>query len=328
MPHSNRIPHEAPAAVTARPRQDECSPARIEHFREHGYVVRRSLLDAALCERAMECFTREVKPYDGHLYRQASAEPERHRFDTGHHVLNSLLNPVSVDPRRFPRFRAVSEEVLSQGPLFEAVEELQGESTILVQSMYFEGNPATWPHQDCYYLDAERSGELIGAWIALEDIDARAGRFYVVPGSHRLDLGANAGNLNIADNHERYKRLVASIIEKKGLERRAPALERGDVLLWSSRTIHGTLRAEDCRHARSSYTAHFLPASTRFIQYQCIARRIDPVNLGGRLLCRPKDQGRWLNRLVFSAEILAPRLFKTMKQRLIARRIERATSAA
>lgn len=318
----------APASSDIRPAAASNTPAaRAAYFREHGYLVRRGLLDPSLCARATECFAREVKPYAGHLYRQASANPERHLLDEHGHVLNSLLNPVSLDGRRFPRFRAVSESILGDDALFDAVEELQGESTILVQSMYFEGNPATWPHQDGYYLDSQPSGMLVGAWIALEDIDERAGRFYVVPGSQRLDLGSNSGRLNIAANHQRYKRLVAETIESAALERRAPALERGDVLFWGSRTIHGAHAPSDTRFARNSYTAHFLPASSRFMQYECIEKRIRPERVGARLVCRPKDQHRWPNRLVFAAEVRAPRVFRALKRILIARRIERRSAA-
>ena len=36
--------------------------------------------------------------------------------------------------------------------------------------MYFEGNSATWEHQDTYYLDSEKVGCMIAGWIALENI--------------------------------------------------------------------------------------------------------------------------------------------------------------
>ena len=33
--------------------------------------------------------------------------------------------------------------------------------------MYFEGNSATWEHQDSYYLDDEDTGSMLACWIAL-----------------------------------------------------------------------------------------------------------------------------------------------------------------
>lgn len=42
-----------------------------------------------------------------------------------------------------------------------------GELPKIVQTMYFEGNPATWAHQDTYYLDAEEIGRMVALWLAV-----------------------------------------------------------------------------------------------------------------------------------------------------------------
>src|SRR3546814_11124767 len=78
----------------------------------------------------------------------------------------------------------------------DAVRTIRGEAGKIVQSMYFEGNPATWAHQDSYYLDAEVLGRMVGAWIAVEDIAPGAGRFFIYPGSHRLDVARNGGKVD------------------------------------------------------------------------------------------------------------------------------------
>jgi len=300
---------------------------RRRYYAENGYVVLPGLIDGDLCEKAMASFRSEVKPFSGYLYRQASANPERNAFDSAGSVSNSLLNPLSVDGRRFPAFRSMSDEILSQGSLFDAVSELYAESAVLVQSMYFEGNPATWPHQDCYYLDDDSPGKLVGAWIALEDIEEAAGRFYVAAGSHRLDFGKNAGSLCIAEHHDAYKGLMSSIIESEALPLHAPPLRQGDVLLWNSRTIHGAFEPSDTRLTRNSYTAHFIPASSRFIQYQCIPIKFSPELLEGQAVCRPKDQSRAMNRWMLTLESRLPGLVPKLKKRVISWKIRRLQSA-
>lgn len=50
----------------------------------------------------------------------------------------------------------------------------------LMQTMLFDLNTATRPHQDWYDLDSVPNGSLIAACIALEDIREEAGRFYVM----------------------------------------------------------------------------------------------------------------------------------------------------
>ena len=296
---------------------------RRSYYAENGYLVWPRLLPAELCKQAVSSFSSEIKPYQGHLYRQANANPEKNHFDGAANVLNSLLNPVSVSSRLFPSFRAVSNCLLSDDHLFAAVAELLGGAGTLVQSMYFEANPATWPHQDTYYLDSERPGGLLGAWIALEDIAEEAGRFYVVPGSHRLEVGRNRGRLNIGAYHEQYKQTIYDAICEQSLELRAPPMKRGDVLFWNSRTIHGALEPVGPGNTRNSYTAHYIPAISRLMQYQCIPISPKPDRIGGHAVCRPKDQDHRANRWIMTLEIIAPRIFQFVKQGLITWKINR-----
>lgn len=149
-----------------------------------------------------------------------------------------------------------SVHVTTHAKLQQALRGLFGEAGKLVQSMYFEGNPATWPHQDTYYLDAQQIGRMTAAWIAVEDIAPGAGRFFIYPKSHLLTLAKNSGE------HDRYKKHVLEIIESNGFECRAPALEEGDVLLWAAKTIHGSLvrrfrpPAPSLRRRRCTATRH------------------------------------------------------------------------
>lgn len=295
---------------------------RRKYFQEHGYVVYPRLLNAELCDRAVGMFRKEIKPYRGFIYRQASANPERHIFTSAGSMLNSLLNPVSVNGRLFPEFRKVSQELLSQDSLFSAVGEILGEPGAIVQSMYFEGNPATWAHQDCYYLDSDREGSMVAAWIALEDIAEEAGRFYVVPGSHKIQMPRNGNEFNIALNHDNYKALVLDVMAKHRLEMRSPALKKGDVLLWASRTIHGAFSPKSHAFTRNSYTAHFISSSTNLFQYQCIVKKINPSMINGHAIALIKDQNRSINRLAFLIERTFPTYVQKIKKKLVAWNIQ------
>ena len=284
------------------------------YYEQHGYVVWRGLVDDARCGEAKAAFVREVKPYSGFLYRQASGNPERHVLTEGGHVLNSILNVQDLDASRFPSFRAASLAVITDRRLQAAVESLLGERGVLVQSMYFEGNPSTWAHHDTYYLDSADIGRMVGAWIALEDIEPGAGRFYVYPRSHRIDMARNGGDFDIAFHHDRYKRLVLDLIQSHGLECHAPALRRGDVMFWNSRTIHGSLPTVQPRASRSSLTAHFIPASRPFLQYQTIEKPLRLREVNGIPVNHPKDQNRRVNRVVMFIETRIPDAFRLGKR--------------
>jgi phytanoyl-CoA hydroxylase len=259
-------------------------------------------------------FDDEVKPFGGYIYRQASANPERHVLTEHGYMLNSILNVHAVDPRHFPTFRRCGTDLITVAAMQEAVRAILGEPGKIVQSMYFEGNPATWAHQDTYYLDSEKLGLMVGAWIALEDIAPGAGRFFIYPRSHLVDLGLNRGSLSIASNHVGYKQLVLDAIREHGLECRAPALNKGDVLFWSSKTIHGSMSTTQPERSRSSVTAHYIPVSTRFMQYQT---RIKPLNIStinGMQVHTPKDLARPVQRLVMGLETRFPTAFTSLKR--------------
>ncbi|GJM09399.1 MAG: hypothetical protein DHS20C11_16750 [Lysobacteraceae bacterium] len=291
---------------------------RRDYYREQGYVVVPSLLSRRDCSAVIDAFRCEVKPFEGHIYRQASANPEEHKWTPAGTMLNSILNPVAVNPRQFPRFRDLVTRMLASDALFGAASELYDEAAGLVQSMYFEGNPATWAHQDCYYLDSTREGDLMGAWLALEDIDPRSGQFYVMPGSHRLDLLPNEGATSIAYNHDAYKQHVLDQIETHGLEKRSPRLNAGDVLFWGSRVIHGADEPVSHEYSRNSLTAHFIPLSSDFLQYQKRIRVIEYDQVGGNMVSRPKDQAQLKNRLMLGIEARLPGPFQWLKRRAVA----------
>lgn len=288
-----------------------------KYYDENGYVVLRGLLPQGLCDHATASFEAEVKPFGGFIYRQASGNPEKHVFTNEGFMLNPILGVQSLDRRRFPDFRQAGLNLLAHANMQRAVSTILGEPGKLVQSMYFDGNPATWPHQDTYYLDAEQIGRMTAAWVAVEDIAPGAGRFFVYPKSHLIDMAKNGGNFDIAFHHERYKELVKQVIHQQGLVCRAPALSKGDVLFWAAKTIHGSLRTTQPARSRRSFTAHFIPDRSRFLQFQTRIRPLKTELVNGMSVHHPKDLSKAANRVVLFVETRFPRTFQIMKRAVI-----------
>ncbi len=288
------------------------------YYLQHGYVVVRNLIPSNFCDQAIQAFGQEVKPYNSYLYRQTSSgSAEKHRFTDNGYMLNSILNVQDLNEHQFRHFKQSGLEVITHQKMYDAVCDVLGEAGIIVQSMYFEGNPATWAHQDTYYLDSTRTGSMAAAWIALEDIHPGAGRFYIYPGSHKIDMTKNGGSFDIAFNHGKYKELILNVIKKYGLECRAPALRKGDVLFWSAKTIHGTLETLQPQFSRNSMTAHFIPASTGFLQFQARQRKLHLRRIGSFQVDCPKEQGRLANRVVLYLETKFPQAFQLLKRFII-----------
>lgn len=257
-------------------------------LRERGYAVLRGLVPAAACAAARAAFATEVRAFDGPLMRQASARAEPHRRGAGGLVVNGLLGIHELDPQRFAAFTAAATRLIGDPALVALLAGLLGGPPVVVETMYFESSRGNGLHADAHYHDAVPPAVLLGAWIALEDIAEDAGRFFVYPRSHLLGTDALAG----ADAYRAYaeqviatsraqagadpvrtaverasvRRWIRRIVDDAGLTPHAPPLAAGDVVLWTSRTLHGSHPPRRDDHSRHSITAHYLTAAARYVE--------------------------------------------------------------
>lgn len=299
------------------------------YYEKNGYVVVKSAISPDACDEIRGLWEREVKPSRAYIYRQATAKAERHVFNDRGWIMNPILNLQSVDVRKFPEFRAfATNQILTDPSLMRGFSSLFDESPKIVQSMYFEGNSATWEHQDSYYLDSERIGTMCAAWIAVEDISATAGRFFVCPGSHKIEVGRHDFKNNIAEHHEAYIQSVVEKAKKLKLEIRAPKLEKGDVLFWNAWTIHGSLDSQDEQRSRSSITCHAIPASHRFLQHQTRIVPLKSTVINGIEVHRPKDLAKARYRAIFTLESKFPSIFYWLKRNAIKWRFKLRSTGA
>jgi phytanoyl-CoA hydroxylase len=312
-----RVPEDPAEDVSPHFDFSEREAAR-GYFRENGYVVVRGVIEPRDCDGIRALWNSEVKPFDGFMYRQTTGAVERHAKNGNGWIMNPILNLQSVSPAHFPQFRRFATmRILANPRLRDVFTTLLGDAPKIVQSMYFEGNSATWEHQDSYYLDSENVGEMCAAWIALEDIKPRAGRFFVCPGSHRLKPDDHSLANNVAENHDAFIASVVDQIRERSLEIRAPVLNKGDVLFWNAFTIHGSLDSQDPGHSRSSITCHAIPASKDFLQHHTRVLKLQTEDIDGTRVFRPKDLASTRNRAIFFVESHFPTPFYWLKKKAI-----------
>jgi phytanoyl-CoA hydroxylase len=261
------------------------------HYRDQGYVIARGLVPAALADEAVAAFEAEVKPFRGPILRQLTTRMEEHRFSPDGYMTNPILSVQDLSEEQFPAFRRSSLAVLTCPQVQRVLRSLAGEAVTCVESMYFESSArGTITHADGHFMDASVPGAMIASWYALEDIHAGAGRFYLLPQSQLLGtntppyahlrafwkeyealsertartFNGNSEEANAALRIE-HARLLARGLQDVSFY--APALKKGDVVLWSSRVLHGSLRPDAPQYSRSSLTAHYIPSSLGYVQY-------------------------------------------------------------
>ena len=246
----------AVAAVADREKTDSL----LSYYDEHGYVVVRNLIPKERIATLLARYARDIVPSRQRFFRQASCRYEHNRITPCGYVRQSFLDVH--DYRRFPEFSAAARDILCGEEMIETIGALTGAPHHnLTQTMLVDLDAASKRHREWYELDRVPNGSLIGACIALEDIREEAGRFYVMPGSHEIgDFGAREAGVTL----ERWARRVGDYVEQHRSSRFAPALRRGDVLLWNLRTVHGSLPTRDEKYSRKSLGAHYIPSHLGF----------------------------------------------------------------
>ena len=324
------VDEDAPYPGADRP--DDVAAA----YERDGYVVLRGLVPPALCDAVRAAFDAEVRPSRTPILRQKNMRYEANAFDADGFLSNPVFNVQDLETRRFGGFKSAALDVLTHPAVAAATRAVLGAPrTKLIQSMYFEAPAGTWAHQDSYYQDsAEGLGRGVAGWFALEDIDPGAGRFYVASKSHvALPPLRNEGELGVALGHDRYKRAVVEAVRDAGLDCTAPRLQKGDVLLWSSLLVHGSLEALRPGVSRASLTAHYLAEDAEMLQFHARVRRLDMTRHNGMAVGLLHNQDRLHNRLVREVAWRAPGLFGVARNAAIqavlaGRRLRGALAAA
>lgn len=282
------------------------------YFKENGYVVSRNLIPTHLINQLLEIYSRNIVPSSYPFFRQSTNKYEINKLNEFGYVKQSFLD--IHDYGKFPDFSIIAKEIYCSDFLLDALREITGSERFnLMQTMLFDANTETQPHQDWWYLDTVPNGHLVGAWIALEDIHEKAGRFYVLPKSNQNpDFHSDNPNLSHSEWIERIKKHVEAHKDRIS----APALQKGDVLFWSSKTIHGALPTIDPRYSRKSLTAHYIPDGYQFGNLFTTKTYISYKEYKNVKFYRNQPDYSFLNNLQFGVKTRvydSPSLLKVMR---------------
>jgi phytanoyl-CoA hydroxylase len=229
-------------------------------YEENGYVVFRNLIPLELIDNLLEIYNQEIVTSTTPFFRQSTGTYEVNHLNEFGYVTQSFLD--IHDYEKYSRFSKAAKEIFCSKKIQEALKQITGyESFNLMQTMLFDANTETQAHQDWWYLDSVPNGYLTGIWIALEDINEKAGRFYVIPKTNKNpDFHSDKPNISLSEWLERIKEYVSSHQQ----DIMAPELKKGDVLCFNSKTIHGSLSTISSRFSRKSLTAHYIPQGYQF----------------------------------------------------------------
>jgi phytanoyl-CoA hydroxylase len=225
-----------------------------EYYEKNGYVVLRSLIERSLIDRFLIEYERIKRSHTFIYFSQSIHRAIRPEVNEFGFIRESMQDATRLG--LFPLFSDAIKQCIYHGAVSSALTALDGhERHVSWQDMFFDLSTGTIEHADTWYLDTDPPGSLVGVWLALEDIEERAGTFFVMPASHRVPP------LNRAryTTHEEFRKAMLKFVVEHGFEPKGMPIDKGDVILWHPFLVHGAFSNRDPRFSRKSLTSHFLP---------------------------------------------------------------------
>jgi len=275
-------------------------------FYSNGYCVAKGIISRKHCNSLIKAFKKEVMPFEGTILRSTTKKPENHYFSEAGLMTNPILQIQHMKDADFPNFRASALKLLANDNIQRVLKALFTHPPVMVQSVFYHSSMGTQIHEDSHYFDSAE-GNMVGCWIALEDIAEDAGRFMVYPKTHNLDQPgkiSSEGQLlydeyqrlslevirayknsneqpSISDFKSRQK-AIREMLKALNIEPVAPHLKKGDVLFFSSKILHGSSSPNlDQGLSRMSLIGHFVHEKGDLVKYQEDHEELNPYELHG-----------------------------------------------
>jgi phytanoyl-CoA hydroxylase len=230
-------------------------PGEVAFFRRNGFLKARPMLSDSELQPLREAF-------DNLKEGRSAKAPEISRNLTGddENVVLQVVNAWESE-EAFRRH-------LFQPAMVRAVAELMGTDTVRVwhdQIQYkppLVGGPTIW-HQDFPYWPVLEPGDLVSAWMALEDADEENGCMSMVPRSHHWGT-YESGTVGILPDSWGPAHDPSFLPEGEVAEVVPCPAKAGEVMFHHCMTWHGAPPNRSGR-GRPAIAVHYMPGHTRYV---------------------------------------------------------------
>ena len=217
------------------------------HYHEKGYVV----LDLDISDEDIETLKKELYEHEkeGTSNRQTNYE-----------------YTDSPRPFQFWKKSKVAKDIATNKKVLDTLEFLYNKKAFPFSTINFTQGSEQPLHMDSIHFHSIPQLWMVGAWIALEDVDEENGTLRVVPGSHKWGT-YDYHNLKLphpderengeVENYRDYEDFVRHLVKAKGGEEMKCVMKKGQILLWASNLLHGGIPIKDKKRTRLTQAIHY-----------------------------------------------------------------------
>lgn len=156
------------------------------------------------------------------------------------------------------------KDLAENGPLKQICQMLLGQNIKLFQSINFLEGSEQKTHSDSIHMSTYPQGNLIAAWVALEDISLDQGPLHYYRSSHVLPYVMNEdykhggkGILLGKRPYDFYEKKIEDLVASKSLKKEVFTAKKGDVFIWHANLLHGGEPHLNKELSRKSMVFHY-----------------------------------------------------------------------
>jgi ectoine hydroxylase-related dioxygenase (phytanoyl-CoA dioxygenase family) len=158
-------------------------------------------------------------------------------------------------------YLAVEEslDILCHENVQNTLEALDKGVALHLELPYWVSTEKKW-HQDNKLSNPIAGNNYIGVWVALEDIDANAGPFELIPGSHKWDIDSDKvyeDKYGALGTKPHYEFLQEEIDKREVTDTFIFLPKKGDAVIWHGKLIHRGAPPVDKSLTRKSLIGHY-----------------------------------------------------------------------
>lgn len=233
--------------------------SNLRFFREHGWLVLKQavsheLIDALLGD--IESAWNDLPPQL--VWRRGLDAPVR----MGEMARETDFRKASVRYLDFHNASEAAAEIMMLPAVLRFAGLCFGEKIAAMQTLLFENGTQQTEHQDFAYVHSLRPACLMGAWVALEDVQADAGPLFYWDRSHRevpkyvFEDGTVIVD-GLGPQVHAFSEYLGKTCRERGLEHMVFTPKKGDLLVWHSALVHGGIPRNDLALTRRSMVSHY-----------------------------------------------------------------------
>jgi phytanoyl-CoA hydroxylase len=224
----------------------------LEQYAENGYVIVPDLIPHARIDRlaaALERFKHGRRPYWSesiHKWILPSLDDQGFMLESMENFTRLWFSNGMKD---------AGYDILLSAEINDVLRELKPGSNEFVHWLnhLFDKSTGSNDHIDNWYLDTDPAGELVGAWVALEDIHPDSGTFRLFPKTHLNPAMQALWPME----HNAFVKHCAGLAKK--FEPLAVVIKKGTVVFFHPFILHGATDQIDPLYSRKSVTSHYIP---------------------------------------------------------------------